>query len=265
MIVRLKAISLAILFFYSAVVVAGNVGEVSTSVHLQWNTSNQQLDFDKAVFPTAFLGLPVYSYVFNANQNTSAEVQLLKVSYQPYQGQPLSKEQLKLIRNQPLIEQQTGIDRKSNKITISMLPIVNINGQLQLVTSFDWSIIPISSSFSERQSNGNARMYASNSLLSAGKWFKFGVPQEGVYKLDYVFLKKLGLSVDAINPANIRIFGQRAGMLPELAGADREDDIREIPIKVISATGNIFGVNDYVLAFLPSMKNGRIIRLSSCL
>lgn len=251
MIVRLKAISLAILFFYSAVVVAGNVGEVSTSVHLQWNTSNQQLDFDKAVFPTAFLGLPVYSYVFNANQNTSAEVQLLKVSYQPYQGQPLSKEQLKLIRNQPLIEQQTGIDRKSNKITISMLPIVNINGQLQLVTSFDWSIIPISSSFSERQSNGNARMYASNSLLSAGKWFKFGVPQEGVYKLDYVFLKKLGLSVDAINPANIRIFGQRAGMLPELAGADREDDIREIPIKVISATGNTFGVNDYVLAFLP--------------
>lgn len=62
-------------------------------------------------------------------------------------------------------------------------------------------------------------------------------------------MKKIGLSVDAINPANIRVFGHRAGMLPELAGADREDDIREIPIKVVSATGNSFGASDYVLAY----------------
>lgn len=251
MVVRLKAISLSILFFYTVFVFAGNESGISTSVHLQWYSSGQRLDFDKAVFPNSFLGLPVFSYVLDANKNTSVEVALFNVIYQPYQGQALTKEQLKLIGNQPLIEQQTGIDRKSNKITVSVLPIVNINGQLQLVSSFDWSIIPKASDFLERQSNGSARMYTSNSMLNSGRWYKFGVPQEGVYKLDYAFLKKIGLSVDAINPANIRVFGHRAGMLPELAGADREDDIREIPIKVVSATGNSFGASDYVLAYLP--------------
>ena len=81
-------------------------------------------------------------------------------------------------------------------------------------------------------------MYASNSLLSAGKWFYSGVPQEGVYKL--ITSLKIRLSVDAINPCEYPYFRATPGMLPELAGADREDDIREIPIKVISATGNIF-------------------------
>lgn len=251
MVVRLKAISLSVLFFYTVFVFADNESEISTSVHLQWYSSGPRLDFDKAVFPNSFLGLPVFSYVFDANKNTSVEVALYNVIYQPYQGQALTKEQLKLISNHPLVEQQTGIDRKNNKITVSVLPIVNINGQLQLVSSFDWSIIPKASDFSERQSNGSARMYTSNSMLNTGRWYKFGVPQEGVYKLDYAFLKKIGLSVDAINPANIRVFGHRAGMLPELAGADREDDIREIPIKVVSATGNSFGASDYVLAYLP--------------
>ncbi len=251
MVVRLKAISLSVLFFYTVFVFADNESGISTSVHLQWYSSGPRLDFDKAVFPNSFLGLPVFSYVFDANKNTSVEVALYNVIYQPYQGQALTKEQLKLISNHPLVEQQTGIDRKNNKITVSVLPIVNINGQLQLVSSFDWSIIPKASDFSERQSNGSARIYTSNSMLNTGRWYKFGVPQEGVYKLDYAFLKKLGLSVDAINPANIRVFGHRAGMLPELAGADREDDIREIPIKVVSATGNSFGASDYVLAYLP--------------
>ncbi|MFN8237884.1 MAG: hypothetical protein U0T77_06905 [Chitinophagales bacterium] len=63
--------------------------------------------------------------------------------------------------------------------------------------------------------------------------------------------KNLGMSVDAINPSNIRIFGHRAGMLPELAGAEREDDIKEIPVKIVASTPGRFQSGDYVLAFLP--------------
>lgn len=122
-------------------------------------------------------------------KNTSVEVALFKWFTNPIKGKALTKEQLKLIGNQPLIEQQTGIDEKSNKITVSVLPIVNINGQLQLVSSFDWSIIPKTSDFLERQSNGSARMYTSNSMLNSGRWYKFGV-HKGVYKLDYAFWKK---------------------------------------------------------------------------
>ena len=42
------------------------------------------------------------------------------------------------------------------------------------------------------------RNYAANSVLSTGNWFKIGVKQEGIYKIDIPFLNSLG-----INTANL--------------------------------------------------------------
>ncbi|MEZ5055315.1 MAG: hypothetical protein R2807_11250 [Chitinophagales bacterium] len=43
-------------------------------------------------------------------------------------------------------------------------------------------------------------------------------------------------------------------MLPELAGADREDEVLWKFIKVVSANATQFQENDYVLAYLPGPK-----------
>ena len=230
---------------------AANLDALSGTVNIDWKTSKSTiLDFDNAIFPQEYLGLPLYSNTLNIATLADAEVLVTNVVYKPLQNLSLSNEQTKLLFNTIKVNNYIGISRKNNFFTFTFCPIVVQNGQLQAVSSFNYVVNPKAIS-TARLLGANNRNYLSNSMLSTGKWYKFGVYQAGVYKLDYSFLKKLGISVDAVNPANIRIFGHRGGMLPELAGADREDDVREIPIKVISANATTFGAADYVLAYLP--------------
>ena len=245
-----KKILLFILTFHSVILSAFDYNSSTISVEIDLKINKQEISFSNAVYPKKFLGLPVYSYALNIQRNSAIDIKINNPVYKPLQGINLTANQLKLIDNQLVVNKEIGYDRKNNMVTVSVLPFINNNGQIEVLSSFDLSITPLPNT-ENRISGSSERMYAPNSALNTGKWFKFGVKKTGVYKLDYTFLKNLGIAVDAINPAGIRIFGHRAGMLPELAGASREDDIREIPLKVVAATSNRFQLNDYVLVYLP--------------
>ncbi len=245
-----KKILLFILLLQAVLLNAEERNRLDKSVLIDWKINKQQISFPDAVYPKEFSGLPVYSYSVNIYKNTNVEITVSNPVFKPLTESNLTLDQIKVIESQLVITKTIGIDRKNNVATVTVFPFVKNNGQIEILSSFDLNIAPQSNS-ANRLLGTTERVYASNSMLSAGKWFKFGVPKSGVYKLDYSFLKNLGIAVDAINPSDIRIFGHRAGMLPELAGAPKEDDIREIPLKVISAVPNRFQANDYVLAFLP--------------
>lgn len=239
------------MFCYSAVLYASGINNnFSGSQNIDWKINNQGISFSGAVYPAELAGLPLFSKSVSIGNNSAAEAKISNPVYKPLAGVNLNPAQRKLIGNQLTINNFVGVERKNKVATVTILPFIVNNGQVEILTSFDLEILPTSTS-SGRLLGTTDRIYASNSILSTGKWFKFGVTKTGVYKLDYAFLKNLGLAVDAISPADIRIFGHRAGMLPELAGADREDDAREIPLKVVSAAGNRFQAGDYVLAYLP--------------
>ena len=233
-------------FAYSS---AQNFNGFEKTISLNWNQNGQKLSFDNAVNSADYQDLPLFSYTQNIGSAETLEVLISNTVFQPVKGVVFTSDQVKRIDNQLIINKVIGIDRKQKLATVYFLPFINSNGQILQLVSFDLKIVPVQSNLS-RQSGTNERLYASNSLLSTGKWFKFGVPKSGVYKLDYTFLKNLGISVDNINPADIRIFGHRAGMLPELAGADKEDDIRELAIKIVTAAPNRFQPADYILAYL---------------
>jgi hypothetical protein len=216
-------------------------------VTLNWTVQHQKISFNEAGYPAQFQGLPVYSYSFNNGRNAPVAFTLSNAVYKPLEG-TLSPVQLRLIETQPSVLQFNGTERMNNISTIRVLPFRNTNGRIEVLASFD--LTPAISPSAARLNGVNAHTYSPSSILSSGKWYKFGVTKAGVYKLDYAFLKSLGMNVDAINPSNLRIFGHRAGMLPELAGATWEDDAQEIPIKVVSAGGR-FQQSDYVLVYLP--------------
>jgi len=245
-----KKILLFILLLQAVLLNAEERNRLDKSVLIDWKINKQQISFPDAVYPKEFSGLPVYSYSVNIYKNTNVEITASNPVFKPLTESNLTLDQIKVIESQLVITKTIGIDRKNNVATVTVFPFVKNNGQIEILSSFDLNIAPQSNS-ANRLLGTTERVYASNSMLSAGKWFKFGVPKSGVYKLDYSFLKNLGIAVDAINPSDIRIFGHRAGMLPELAGAPKDDDIREIPLKVISAVPNRFQANDYVLAYLP--------------
>lgn len=96
------------------------------------------------------------------------------------------------------------------------------------------------------------RSYADNSVLAQGTFYKFKTQETGIYRIDRNFLNALGIT-DAININNLRIYGNGGAMLPELAGADKFDDLVENPIKVIDQNNNgTFDNDDYALFYAQS-------------
>ena len=58
---------------------------------------------------------------------------------------------------------------------------------------------------------GRAQDHTYQSVLSQYTWHRIAVTQEGIYKLDYATLKAIGVDVDALNPNEIRLFGNPSG------------------------------------------------------
>ncbi|AYQ33485.1 type IX secretion system sortase PorU [Runella sp. SP2] len=83
-----------------------------------------------------------------------------------------------------------------------------------------------------------------NSVLASGKWFKIGVTQTGVYRLDAPFFKKLGIPLNEINPKNIRLFGNGGYMLPQSNAQNRASDLTENAVFVKGENDGKFDEGD---------------------
>ncbi len=91
--------------------------------------------------------------------------------------------------------------------------------------------------------------FASNSVLREGALYRFTVPATGVYKLTRAFLtdqlRVTGL--DGVDPRDIKIYGQRGGMLPETTNDFPPDDLLEQAIAIEGEEDGSFDGNDFIL------------------
>ncbi|HQK70687.1 MAG TPA: type IX secretion system sortase PorU [Bacteroidales bacterium] len=90
--------------------------------------------------------------------------------------------------------------------------------------------------------------FADESVLATGKWFKIAVIDEGVYRIPFSTLQKLGLT----NPANPRIYGNNFGQLSYYNDSPKPDDLKEIAILLVTGTDGIFNEGDYLLFYAQS-------------
>ncbi len=91
--------------------------------------------------------------------------------------------------------------------------------------------------------------YAGQSVLSSGSWFKVCVDETGIYQLTHSDLVELGVNMNNLQKANIRLFGNGGGMLPESNSEPRITDLKENAIFVSGAQSGAFGPNDYILFY----------------
>ena len=90
----------------------------------------------------------------------------------------------------------------------------------------------------------------SSSVLASGEWVKLAVFENGVYKIDHDFLAKSGFDVTTLNPKQLAIYGNaNNGMLPQLVGADRADDLLENAIQVSGEADGKFDSGDELLFY----------------
>jgi hypothetical protein len=88
-----------------------------------------------------------------------------------------------------------------------------------------------------------------HSVLATGKWIKLAIKSSGIYKITYSDLQKMGYNPATINPANIRLFGNGGGMLPEIIGTAYPDDLTENAIYVEGQADGHFDATDYILFY----------------
>ncbi len=121
----------------------------------------------------------------------------------------------------------------------------NNQGQLEKLISFEGNLTVFNAPQYKQKS------YAANSVLGSGngKWYKIGVTQDGVYKIDRDFLSNLGINTNNLTPNSINIYGNAQGMLNEFNGAPRIDDIVPNSIFIKGDQDGSFDPSDYIVFY----------------
>ena len=91
---------------------------------------------------------------------------------------------------------------------------------------------------------GYAQMH---SVLATGNWYKFAVTESSIYQLTGSDLENAGISISNIDPAKIRLFGTKGGMLPQANSALRPIDLEEIAIEIEDGGDGNFNGSDKIL------------------
>lgn len=96
----------------------------------------------------------------------------------------------------------------------------------------------------------SALLMNGQSVLSSGKWYKIGVTQTGIYKLDRNFLSNLGLPVSSLDPRTLKVYGNSGGgMLPQPNATARPTDLLQNAIYAVGQSDGSMDSNDYFLFY----------------
>lgn len=148
------------------------------------------------------------------------------------------------------ISTNIAYEKKKPIASISIIPlrINQATGKLERINSIEIEIIPEKSNSVSHKKSATST-YATTSVLATGTWYKVGCVSSGIYKIDYNFLKKIGVDVASVNPQNIRIYGNGGGLLSEKNADPKMDDLKENSIYVSGESDGILNSNDYVLFY----------------
>jgi hypothetical protein len=140
------------------------------------------------------------------------------------------------------------VERKQAFALVYFKPYIRnaANGNYEKLVSFSVKINPGAGQVPPKQKSWS---FASNSVLASGEWYKIGVTASGIHKITHSELISLGVPADAIDPRQIRIYGNGGAMLPEDNAVFRHDDLQELAIFVSGENDGVFDPHDYILFY----------------
>jgi len=210
----------------------------------------ERWSFKGAVFSNEHPTLPYFLETVPLNTYSDIRVELLDAEYERLpKATPRDEADL-----QASIVFQTDIEKARQRYIgkIYAVPMRKIGSQVERLLSFRLriTIIERPQPTPPQPSIGFRGDNTYTSALSDGEIYKIAVTENGIYKLDANFLAdELGIDLSGVDPRTIKIYGNGGGMLPELAGAERIDDLEENTIQVVGEDDGNFDAEDYVLFY----------------
>jgi len=204
-------------------------------------------DFVGSVHPDNQV-LPIYGE--SISPEIVAESYSVKLVYPVFQK--LNSKELSVLR--PLLKNfpdsldvkvTLGMQRKKPVLDYSFCPFIRKGNTYFKLISFDREIIPVNSTLRSGTELKSAKNYASNSILSTGKWKKISVTESGIYKLTYSDIKNMGL-----NPDLVQIYGYGGALLEEnFSLSGYMDDLPEVAVWKELGSDSIFNTGDFILFY----------------
>ena len=183
--------------------------------------------------------LPSFTHVIPLNEHYKDSiytVELLYPEFTPMTSRDIARYNTlsgSILPNTPAISQHVVLDKKQAALHISFMPLALHQGRYQFLTSF---LLRISSKpIAKLKAHTRASIsdeptsrYATNSVLSKGKWAKIRVANTGVYQLTPELIRRAGFT--DIN--KVKVFGYGGWLQNErLTPQDliEKDDLKEVP------------------------------------
>ncbi|MEP7263655.1 MAG: type IX secretion system sortase PorU, partial [Bacteroidota bacterium] len=206
------------------------------------------LRFDGAIYNFTRNRLPFYEFTRSVDAGSTPAFSLEQMVFEPLSPEEL-KAELGDTPSDIVIEQSVVYDNKIPSVKAFFNPVRrnSITGKYEKLVSA--RIVSSGKSVPRNASSVN-RVYAANSVLASGDWFKIAVTGNGVFKVSYSFLANMGVDMNSVTLQNIRLFGNGGGMVPQLNSIPRYDDLQENAIDVTDANANgVFDQGDYFIFY----------------
>ena len=204
------------------------------------------LRFKGADYATKHPTLPSIVEVFPLSSGGQLKVTLKNAQYERTSKQA-HKDDI-FIKKQIDIQTHVGIDRGKAVGSITFVPLrQTASGQLERLVSAELHVRHTPTSTTTFKNNTNNTTV---SVLSSGELYKIAVSEAGVYKIDASFLSdELNINTNNIDPRRIQLFGNGGGMLAEIVGDFRHDDVYENAIHVSGQADGSFDSGDFILFY----------------
>lgn len=209
-----------------------------------------KLELKNAYYDPQRNNLPCFRIAKTTAWNESAIPTLQVKKVQTVSGQPaavIRKYYARYLGSDFKTEARSSISHTENRNHYLLIPFrLTADGSIEELLDYEltWQISPDPAA---KGVSGSA--FANTSVLASGQWYKIGVTQTGLHKIDKTLLTKMGLDVAQINTANIRIYGNGGKMLPERNGDFRYDDLMENAISVVTNSLGVFDDKSYIVFY----------------
>ncbi|MCK5872235.1 MAG: hypothetical protein KAG26_05370, partial [Methylococcales bacterium] len=245
------------LIFLFIFVVSSLVAQNSTTerVELKWEQEKAIATSSNTSISVPFLQgqsldanlLPVFFKSWDVqNGQEVGSYSISNIQYKTISAADFSDLNVNLISEKITSTLKVSRARDKSFLVLELSPLVNENGVLKKVMSFE---ISYSLKSKGNSAKNKSSKQVSNSVLSTGSWYKFSVDTTGVYKLSRSFLQSLGINIKGLDPRNIKVYGNGGQMLPFKNSDFRHDGLQENAITVVGEGDGSFDTNDYILFY----------------
>jgi hypothetical protein len=246
-----------IILFYLISIPLHAFSQSKVDVVINWGTK-KEISVGESKFNIPYTTGPEFSFneanksiLFTLNVgalsgSASHSVELSNVSYESISETQIGDLASTSIPTEILPVLTTSNSRGVKQSFLSLIPIIKDEFGFKKILSFSYTMTSLTNA---KTAQNNRSTGISNSVLASGDWYQFYIEKSGVYKISRSFLQQLGLSLTAINPKKIKIYGNGGRMLPLSNAVYYPNDLTENAIQIIGEADGVFNNEDYILFY----------------